>query len=90
MTGADVRVGTTCEELIMNIDSAEVKTTRHGKVLIGKSEYSEILFKKAKSLTLVKPENEKDGFRVTRYFAEPIEFTNDMIVEFSEEAAKLL
>ena len=68
----------------------KVLETRHGKVLIGKSEYCMLLHQKAINLKLIKPENESDGWGISKSFPEPVEITVDLILNFSEEASQLM
>ncbi len=68
----------------------KVFETRHGKVVIGKSDYCMLLHRKAVPLTLIKPENEAEGWGVSKSYPEPVEITVDLIINFSEEAAKVM
>jgi hypothetical protein len=49
-----------------------------------------LLHRKAVPLTLIKPENEPDGWGVSKSYPEPVEITVDLIINFSEEAAKVM
>ena len=64
--------------------------TWHGTVTISEPYFSMIRYKRVISLTLTKPENNGNGYGISKEFDEDFELSRAAIERFAMEASELL
>lgn len=64
--------------------------TEHGAVTASRPYFSFILGREAIDLTLIKPENENDGWGISRAVRSDTALTPELFLSFAKEAAERL
>jgi len=67
-----------------------VTNTKHGAITVSKKYFSFILCREVFQLTLIKPENEENGYGVSKEFNADTPISRELFEQFAEEASSLL
>ncbi len=67
-----------------------ITNTRHGAIMVSKKYFSFILCREVFQLTLFRPEDEKNGWGISKEFNADIPISRELFEQFAKEASELL